>query len=384
MYDFLRIEKKWQVLWKNDGVFKTSNDISNLYKKKKFYVLDMFPYPSGDGLHVGHLVGYTATDVVSRFKRMSGYNVLHPMGWDSFGLPTERAAIRENKNPYEISERNIKNFKLQIEKMGYDYDWKAEINTSDPSYYKWTQWIFLKIYEKKLAYYDYVFVNWCPKLKTVLSNEEVSNKKYIETGDEVKRKLMKQWILKITDYSQRLLDDLKDLNWPDSIKKMQTNWIGKKTGVFVNFFFLNFFKSIKIFLIDPNLLNSECFCLLSYESKIVKKIFFKNSFLKIKTIDFLKKIFNNSIEFSNFESFDKTCFFSGLILINPLNNKKIPVFISNYFLNNFNEIIICSLFLNFLNFFFYKKNFKFFYYIINEKKKINFLKNNFFFFFFYF
>ena len=221
------IESKWQHEWNNNKLFKV--DINK--NKPKYYVLDMFPYPSGDGLHVGHVIGYTATDIISRYKYMNGFNVLHPMGWDSFGLPAERHAMRTGKHPKKIIEKNCANFKKQIISMGFLYDWDREVNTSHPNYYKWTQFLFKLFYNNGLAYEKESPVNWCPKLNTVLANEEVFNGKYIETGDDVEVRQLKQWHLKITDFAEELLNDLDELDWPESIKQMQREWIGKKVEV---------------------------------------------------------------------------------------------------------------------------------------------------------
>src|SRR5688572_613807 len=230
-YDHSAIDARWQAFWDEQQTFLTPTDRS----KPKYYVLDMFPYPSGEGLHVGHPKGYVATDVVARAKRMMGYNVLRVMGWDSFGLPAERQAVRENRHPREITERNVARFKSQLANLGLSYDWEYELATSDERYYRWTQWIFLKLYEKGLAYEASVPVNWCPALGTVLSNEEVKDGKYVETGDPVERRMMKQWMLKITAYADRLADDLDTLDWPEGILQMQREWIGRSHGAMVRY-----------------------------------------------------------------------------------------------------------------------------------------------------
>ena len=217
-YDHKSIESKWQKFWLENQTFK-SEDISA--NKPKYYVLDMFPYPSGAGLHVGHALGYVATDIVARYKRMKGFNVLHPMGWDAFGLPAEQYAIKTGTHPKETTQQNVSNFKKQINSLGFSYDWSREINTTDPNYYKWTQWIFMQLYKKGLAYEQEVAVNWCPELKAVLANEEVVNGKSDIGGHPVVRLPMRQWILKITDYAESLLDGLDDLDWPENIKELQ-------------------------------------------------------------------------------------------------------------------------------------------------------------------
>ena len=229
-YNHQEIEKRWQKYWEENKVFKTKTDPS----KPKYYVLDMFPYPSGAGLHVGHPEGYTATDIIARMKRMQGYNVLHPMGWDAFGLPAEQYAIETGNNPKDFTDKNIQIFKNQLQILGLSFDWDKEIKTSDPEYYKWTQWIFTKLYERGLAEIKDVEVNWCEGLGTVLANEEVINidgKMVSERGNHpVIKKPMRQWVLKITAYAERLLEDLEELDWPESIKEMQRNWIGKSEG----------------------------------------------------------------------------------------------------------------------------------------------------------
>ena len=231
-YDHKSIESRWQKFWSENQTFK-SEDIST--NKPKYYVLDMFPYPSGAGLHVGHALGYVATDIVARYKRMKGFNVLHPMGWDAFGLPAEQYALKTGTHPKETTHQNVSNFKRQINSLGFSYDWSKEINTTDPNYYKWTQWIFMQLYNKGLAYEQEVAVNWCPELKAVLANEEVVNGKSDIGGHPVVRLPMRQWILKITDYAESLLDGLDDLDWPENIKELQKNWIGKSEGVELGF-----------------------------------------------------------------------------------------------------------------------------------------------------
>ena len=230
-YPFDEIEPKWQERWLAEKTFRAEDDSP----KPKYYVLDMFPYPSAAGLHVGHLEGYTATDIVARFKRMRGFNVLHPMGWDAFGHPAEQHALETGAHPRATTERNVQNFKRQIRRLGFSYDWDREVNTTDADYYRWTQWIFMKLYEKGLAYEAEAAVNWCPELGTVLANEEVIDGKSERGGHPVVRKPMRQWVLKITAYAERLLEGLEGLDWPESIKEMQRNWIGKSTGTEVDF-----------------------------------------------------------------------------------------------------------------------------------------------------
>ena len=230
-YNPIDIETKWQSYWQEEKTFRAEFPSD----KPKFYVLGMFPYPSGAGLHVGHPLSYTAVDIIARYKRMHGCNVLNPMGWDAFGLPAERAAVRENRHPAIITKENTANFKHQLLKLGFSFDWDREVSTSDVDYYRWTQWIFLKLHEKGLAYLAEVPVNWCPAQGTVLANEEVVDGKYVETGEPVERRMMKQWMLKITAYAERLIDDLEDLDWPEGIKSMQRDWIGRSEGAEIIF-----------------------------------------------------------------------------------------------------------------------------------------------------
>src|SRR4051812_6724509 len=273
-YPFDQIEPKWQKIWDERQVFHAPNPGENNFdsKKAKFYVLDMFPYPSGAGLHVGHPEGYTATDVVARFKRMKGFNVLHPMGWDAFGLPAERAALRDGIHPAKITKTNIDNFRRQIKRLGFSYDWSREFSTTDADYYRWTQWIFLKLYEKGLAYMAEVPVNWCPALGTVLANEEVKDGKYVETGDPVERRLMKQWMLKITVYAERLLTDLEGLDWPDGVKEMQREWIGKSNGAEITFAIEGSRQSFTVFTTRPDTLFGATYCVLAPEHPLVETI----------------------------------------------------------------------------------------------------------------
>ncbi|MFN8672046.1 MAG: leucine--tRNA ligase [Candidatus Sericytochromatia bacterium] len=328
-YNFAEIEPKWQDYWESKKTFKTEAKSS----KPKYYVLDMFPYPSGQGLHVGHPKGYVGSDVVANYKRMKGFNVLHPMGWDAFGLPTERQSVKENKHPQEITDRNVNTFRKQLKKIGLSYDWDREINTTDERYYKWTQWIFLKLYEKGLAYQEEIPVNWCPALNTVLSNEEVKDGKYVETGDDVEKRVMKQWMLKITAYSERLIADLDDLDWPESIKEMQRNWIGKSEGALVNFKIENSEDKITVFTTRPDTLFGGTYCVLAPENELVSKITtneqkeaideYVNKTLKLSERDRLQK------------AEEKTGVFTGAYAINPVNNKQMPIWISDYVLASY-------------------------------------------------
>ena len=249
-YDHLKIESKWQRHWDDEKTFKSDVD----HTKEKLYVLDMFPYPSGSGLHVGHPLGYTATDIYCRYKRLQGYNVLHPMGWDAFGLPAEQYALKTGTHPKITTEENIANFKRQIKMLGFSYDWEREINTTDEGYYKWTQWIFLKLYEKGLAYEAEVPVNWCPELKAVLANEEVIDGVSEIGGHPVVRKPMRQWMFRITEYAESLLKGLDSLDWPDHVKELQRNWIGKSEGSEVIFHIKDINYNITVFTTRPDTL----------------------------------------------------------------------------------------------------------------------------------
>lgn len=325
-FNHKEIEKKWQKYWEENKTFKTSE----AKNKRKFYALDMFPYPSGAGLHVGHPEGYTATDILSRLKRMQGYNVLHPMGWDAFGLPAEQYALDTGNDPAEFTEKNINNFRRQIKSLGFSYDWDREINTTDPNYYKWTQWIFLKLYEKGLAYIDEVAVNWCPALGTVLANEEVIDGKSERGGHPVERRPMKQWMLKITAYADRLLEDLEELDWPESIKDMQRNWIGRSEGAEVNFKIDQHDASFTVFTTRPDTLFGATYCVLAPEHELVKKITTDEQRAAVEA--YLEQIKSKSdLERTDLAK-EKTGVFTGAYAINPVNEAKIPIWIADYVL----------------------------------------------------
>lgn len=277
-YNFANIEEKWQKYWDENKTFKCQNGGN----KPKFYALDMFPYPSGAGLHVGHPEGYTATDIISRYKRMKGFNVLHPMGWDSFGLPAENYAIKTGVHPDTITQQNIQTFKRQLKMLGFSYDWDREIATSNLDYYRWTQWIFVQLYNKGLAYEEEILVNWCPELGTVLANEEVIDGKSEVGGHPVIRRPMKQWMLKITEYAQRLIDDLDDLDWPDNIKEMQRNWIGRSEGAKVLFKVDGHNKDIDVFTTRPDTLFGATYMVLSPEHPEVDLITTKDNQAAVK------------------------------------------------------------------------------------------------------
>ncbi|MFZ0444601.1 MAG: leucine--tRNA ligase [Bacillus sp. (in: firmicutes)] len=325
-FDHHTIEKKWQKYWEDNKTFKTSEDKG----KRKFYALDMFPYPSGAGLHVGHPEGYTATDILSRMKRMQGYNVLHPMGWDAFGLPAEQYALDTGNDPAEFTKHNIDNFRRQIKSLGFSYDWDREVSTTDPQYYKWTQWIFLKLYEKGLAYIDEVPVNWCPALGTVLANEEVIDGKSERGGHPVVRKPMKQWNLKITAYADRLLEDLEELDWPESIKDMQRNWIGRSEGAEVNFQIDGHDEHFTVFTTRPDTLFGATYTVLAPEHKLVKKITTPEK--KQAVEKYLGEVTSKSdLERTDLAK-DKTGVFTGAYAINPVNGVKVPIWIADYVL----------------------------------------------------
>ncbi|KOY81401.1 leucine--tRNA ligase [Lysinibacillus macroides] len=325
-FNHQQIESKWQRYWADHNTFKTENEND----KPKFYALDMFPYPSGAGLHVGHPEGYTATDILSRFKRMQGYNVLHPMGWDAFGLPAEQYALDTGNDPAEFTAKNIATFKRQIQELGFSYDWDREINTTDPSYYKWTQWIFIQLYKKGLAYIDEVAVNWCPALGTVLANEEVIDGKSERGGHPVERRPMKQWMLKITAYADRLIDDLEEVDWPESIKDMQRNWIGRSEGAEVLFNIDGTDDSFTVFTTRPDTLFGATYCVLAPEHKLVEQITTAEQRQAVET--YLENVkMKSDLERTDLAK-EKTGVFTGAYAINPINGKKVPIWIADYVL----------------------------------------------------
>ena len=334
------LEKKWQERWEKEDVYATPRNLEELKKKPKYYILDMFPYPSGSGLHVGHPLGYIATDILSRYKRMRGYHVLHPMGWDAFGLPAERAAMRENIHPAKITKNNIENFKKQIRSMGLGYDWKREISTTDPQYYKWTQWIFIQLHKKGLAYLEEVPVNWCEALGTVLANEEVKDGKYVETGDPIERRKMKQWMLKITAYAERLLEDLEELDWPESVKEMQRNWIGKSVGANVKFFLEGRKEYFEVFTTRPDTLFGATYCVLAPEHPLALSTLTKEA--QARGEAYVKEALQKS-DFSRSNTADnKTGVFTGSYAINPVNDKKIPIWVGDYVLGAYGSAAIMA------------------------------------------
>ena len=327
MYNHEQIEKKWQEYWENNKTFKT--DIYD-FSKPKYYCLDMFPYPSGEGLHVGHPEGYTATDIISRMKRMQGYNVLHPMGYDSFGLPAEQYAIKTGNHPGKFTEENINNFRRQMKSLGLSYDWDREVSTSDPRFYKWTQWIFKKLYEKGLAQYTYMPVNWCEELGTVLANDEIIDGKSERGGYPVVRKNMRQLVMKMPAYAEKLLDGLNDLNWPESTKEMQRNWIGKSVGAEVKFKVKNTDYEFVVFTTRCDTLFGATYCVLSPEHELIEKIVpeeYRKQVYEYKEKCALK----SELERTDLNK-EKTGVFTGAYAINPVNNKEIPIWISDYVL----------------------------------------------------
>ncbi|HPH65150.1 MAG TPA: leucine--tRNA ligase [Kofleriaceae bacterium] len=334
-YDHKTIDEKWQAYWERENTFATPTDRT----RPKYYVLDMFPYPSGDGLHVGHPKGYTATDVVARAKRMMGFNVLRVMGWDSFGLPAERKAERDGIHPRVTTAKNIATFKKQLQKLGLSYDWSREIATSEPSYYKWTQWIFKQLFDRGLAYRAEVPVNFCPALGTVLANEEVHDGKYVETGDPVERRMMKQWMLKITAYGDRLTDDLDGLNWPVGTLEMQRNWIGRSIGANVDFKLAGSNDSrdhkITVFTTRPDTLFGGTYVVLAPDHPLVDTIAVAAQREAIAT--YRAQVANRSDRERTEEAADapKTGVFTGAYAINPVNGAQMPVWIADYVLGGY-------------------------------------------------
>lgn len=326
MYNHKVVEKKWQKYWLDHKTFKTGTDP----EKPKYYVLDMFPYPSGKGLHVGHPEGYTATDIMARMKRAQGYNVLHPMGWDAFGLPAEQYALQTGNDPATFTDQNIAHFKEQLQALGFSYDWDREIKTTDPNYYKWTQWIFEQMYKKGLAYEAEVPVNWSPDLGTVVANEEVIDGKTERGGFPVYRRKMRQWMLRITAYADRLLDDLDDLDWPEPIKEMQRNWIGRSVGAQVTFKVKDTDKSFEVFTTRPDTLFGCSYTVLAPENDLVKEITTPEQKEAVEA--YIKSIESKSdLERTDLNK-DKTGVFTGAYAINPVNGEAVPIWISDYVL----------------------------------------------------
>lgn len=329
-FEHKKIEKKWQEYWDTNKTFET--DVYD-FSKPKYYVLDMFPYPSGQGLHVGHPEGYTASDIVSRYKRMKGFNVLHPMGWDAFGLPAEQYAIKTGNHPAGFTETNIETFKRQLKMLGFSYDWSKEISTADPQYYKWTQWIFEQMYKDGLAKNVDMPVNWCEELGTVLANDEIIDGKSERGGYPVVRKNMKQWVLDIPKYAERLLAQLDDLDWPESTKEMQRNWIGKSVGAHVNFKVDGHEESFTVFTTRCDTLFGATYCVLAPEHALVDKITTPE---QKEAVESYKKVCASKSDLERTElNKEKTGVFTGAYAINPVNHKKTPIWISDYVLASY-------------------------------------------------
>jgi len=333
-YNPAEIEPKWQHIWDEARVFETPSSLEELQCKPKYYVLDMFPYPSGSGLHVGHAEGYTATDVLARFKRMTGHHVLHPIGWDAFGLPAERAAMRENIHPAIITKTNVDTFRRQIRRLGFSYDWQREISTSSPDYYRWTQWIFLKLHERGLAYMAEVPVNWCPALSTVLANEEVKDGVYIETGDVVERRNMRQWMLRITAYAERLLEDLALVEWPESVKEMQRNWIGRSEGARITFqVAAQETCAFEVFTTRPDTLFGATYCVLAPEHPLVERITTKAQREAVET--YVTAARRKSDLARTDLAKGKTGVRTGGFAIHPVTGAKLPIWVADYVLMSY-------------------------------------------------
>ncbi|WP_317301666.1 leucine--tRNA ligase [Ligilactobacillus animalis] len=328
-YNHKEIEKKWQRYWDEHKTFKTTEDKD----KKNYYALDMFPYPSGQGLHVGHPEGYTATDIISRMKRMQGYNVLHPMGWDAFGLPAEQYALNTGNSPREFTKKNINNFRRQIKSLGLSYDWDREVNTTDSAYYKWTQWIFEQLYKRGLAYEAEIPVNWSPDLGTVVANEEVIDGKTERGGFPVIRKPMRQWVLKITAYADRLIDDLEDLDWPEAIKEQQRNWIGRSVGATIDFKVDGQDEQLEVFTTRPDTLFGASAITIAPEHELVASLTTPEQKTAVEA--YVEEISHKSdLERTDLAK-EKTGVFTGSYAINPVNGEKLPIWLADYVLASY-------------------------------------------------
>ncbi|MBV8914953.1 MAG: leucine--tRNA ligase, partial [Acetobacteraceae bacterium] len=328
-YDPKAIEPKWQAYWAEKRTFRAEIDPA----KPKFYVLDMFPYPSGAGLHVGHPEGYTATDILARYKRMRGFNVLHPMGWDSFGLPAERYAMRTGIHPAVTTRRNIETFRGQVRRLGFSYDWDRELATTDPGYVRWTQWIFLKLYERGLAYQAEVAVNWCPAQNTVLANEEVKDGRYVETGDPVVRRLMRQWMLRITAYADRLLEGLDGLDWPEGVKAMQRNWIGRSEGMEIAFPVDGGPGELVAFTTRADTLFGATYCVLAPEHEALPGIVAPEARAAVDAYVGRAAALGDAARAD--AGREKTGVFTGAYAVNPANGARLPVWVANYVLGRY-------------------------------------------------
>lgn len=333
-YDHKKIEKKWQSSWSKKKVYKTE-DTS---KKPKFYILDMFPYPSGEGLHVGHPKGYIATDIVSRMKRMQGFNVLHPMGFDAFGLPAENYAIKTKTNPIVSVSKNVARYKKQLEILGFDYDWSREVNTTDPKYYKWTQWIFLKLHEKGLAYQSFEPINWCPSCKTGLANEDVVDGRCERCDSLVEKRPMRQWVIKITDYAEKLLEGLDTLDWPKSIKESQRNWIGRSEGAEIEFRIKNSESGIKVFTTRPDTLFGVTYVVLAPEHPLVTKLLEQKNLVsnrdEVVSYVVLTKT-KTDIERTDAKKEKTGLEIKGVRAIHPSTGEELPLFVADYVLADY-------------------------------------------------
>ncbi len=332
MYNHKEIEKKWQKIWQETGIYRTKEDNS----LPKYYILDMFPYPSGAGLHVGHPKGYIATDIFARYKRLKGYNVLHPMGWDAFGLPAENYAIKNKIHPKKATDDNIANFKQQLSILGFSYDWEREINTTDPEYYKWTQWIFLQMWKRGLAYESFEPINWCPSCQTGLANEDLEGGLCERCGSHIEQKPMRQWVLKITDYAGRLLDDLDKLpDWEESIKDMQRNWIGRSYGTEIIFKVKNNKNTVKVFTTRVDTIFGCTYLVLAPENKLVAELL-----SEVKNVaeveEYIEKSKNKTeLQRTDLNKDKSGVLLSGIKAINPFSEEEIPIYIADYVLNSY-------------------------------------------------
>ena len=324
-YNHQKIEKKWQKAWKQSKFRNWTAE--NFSRKKKFYILDMFPYPSGDGLHVGHIEGYTATDIYSRYLRMNGFNVLHPMGFDAFGLPAENYAIKNKVHPAVVTQKNINHFKAQMEMMGLSYDWQRELQTCDPEYYKWTQWIVLQMFHHGLAYQSVRPINWCPSCKTGLANEDLENGKCERCGSDIERRPMRQWFLKITDYADRLLEDLGALDWPEGVKEMQKNWIGKSHGYEFEFAVPGHEEKIRTFTTRLDTIFGVTFLVLAPEHSLAEKLTTEEH--RNRILQYVSQS-KNKTDLAREVEKEKTGVFTGSYAVNPANQKRIPVWVADY------------------------------------------------------
>ncbi|NTU92960.1 MAG: leucine--tRNA ligase [Chlorobiaceae bacterium] len=333
-YDFSAIEKKWQANWAERNTFATGTDPD----KPKYYVLDMFPYPSGSGLHVGHLEGYTATDIIARYRRSRGFNVLHPMGWDAFGLPAEQFAIKTGTHPRLTTEANVASFRETLKSMGFSYDWNREINTTNPGYFRWTQWIFLKLYEMGLAYMSEIDVNWCEELRVVLANEEVDEK--LAEGYTVVRKPLRQWVLKITAYAERLIEDLDGLDWPENVKQMQRNWIGRSEGVEIDFELRCHRTNLKVYTTRPDTLFGATYLVISPEHPMAEKLAVAQQLTAVRSYIEQARL-KTELERTGLQK-EKSGVFTGSYAINPANGEALPVWISDFVLTSYGTGAIMS------------------------------------------